>query len=261
MTALSKLKYVLATIFFLVACILTTAFQAKINSSNSEVMLNFTFAVLFVCAFMFGGITTGISGVLGICLYLLLKDKSGWLALLGLIVGLVFGIITKLTTYLIENKKLDKRALFISAGVFFISLGIIFTVAYAKFAGHYYIEASSETFVRIYKSEIVLPYIIGCLFLVAAVITNKLKENLNQMLSITAFVSTTLIVVYGIFSILCSIKKYTFAGTLAKAYSTYYANFLISILVGILIAVVLYILGVRVIEVRLKIKNMLKDAE
>ena len=260
MTALSKLKYVLATIFFLVACILTTAFQAKVNAKYDTFMLNFTYAVLFVCAFLFGGVVTGISGVLGICLYILLKNQSAWLALLGLIVGLVFGIITKLTTYLIDNKKLDKRALYISAGAFFISLGIIFTVAKASF-GYYYIEPSSEIYVRFYWPMYVLPYIIGVGFIVVAVIMNKLKENINQMLSITAFVSTSLIVMYGIVAVLCSIKNTTFAGTLAKAYNTYYASFIVSVLVGLLIAVGLYIIGVVALEIRLKIKNMLKDAE
>ena len=260
MTALSKLKYVLATIFFLVACILTTAFQAKVNAKYDTIMLNFTYAVLFVCAFLFGGVVTGLSGVFGICLYILLKNQSAWLALLGLVVGLVFGIITKLTTYLIDNKKLDKRALYISAGTFFISLGIIFTVAKALF-GYYYVENTSEIYVRFYWPMYVLPYIIGAIFITAAIIMNKLKENINQMLSISAFVSTSLIVLYGIVSILCSIKNFTFAGTLAKAYSTYYASFMVSILTGILIAMALYVLGVIVIEVRLKIKNMLNDAE
>ncbi len=260
MTALSKLKYVLATIFFLVVCILTTAFQAKVNAKYDTVLLDFTYAALFTCAFLFGGITVGISGVFGICLYILLQNKSAWLALLGLIVGLVFGIITKLTTYLIENKKLDKRALYISAGVFFIALGIVFTVAKASF-GYYYIEPTSETYVRFYLPMYVLPYIIGAIYIISAFVMNKLKENINQMLSISAFVSTSLIILYGIVSVLISIKNYTFAATLAKAYSTYYSNFLISVLVGLLIAMALYVIGVIAIEIRLKFKNMLKDAE
>lgn len=261
MTALSKLKYVLATIFFLVACILTTAFQAKINCKYDVVVLNFTYAVLFTSAFLFGGVVTGIAGVFGISMYVLLKNQSAWLALLGLVIGLVFGIITKLTTYLIDNKKLDKKALLISAGVFFIALGVIFTVAYASFDGHYYIEQSSSIFVRIYPAQFVLAYIIGVMFICSAVFINKFKENLQDMASIAAFVSTSAIVVYGIVCWLSSIKNTSFAGTLAKAYKTYFLDFSISIMAGLLIAVAIYILGVVALEIRLKIKNMLKDAE
>jgi len=260
MTALSKLKYVLATIFFLVVCILTTAFQADIKTSYDVVVLNFTFAALFLCAFLFGGIPTGIAGVLGVCLYILLKNQSAWLALLGLVIGLVFGIITKLTTYLIDNKKLDKKALLISAGAFFIGMGIVFTTARACF-GSYYIEKSTEIFVRFYWPQYVFTYIIGALFIVAAIFIDKLKENLSQVACISAFVSTSAICLYGIVCVLCSIKNTSFAGTLAKAYNTYFMNFSISIIVGLLIAVAVYALGYIAIEVRIKIKNMLKDAE
>ena len=261
MTALSKLKYVLATIFFLVICVLTTAYQAKVDTKldGIQVTLNFTYAALFVCAFLFGGIPTGIAGVFGICFYVLLKNQSAWLALLGLVIGLVFGIITKLTTYLIDTKKLDKRALYISAGVFFIAIGIIFTACKISF-GDYYIVKNSTTFVRFYWPQYVLPYIIGALFIVAAIITNKLKDNLNQTLSIAAFVSTTLIVVYGIVCFLCSLKN-SFSLNLANAYNNYYRDFLISMFTCMLIALVIYILGYIALEIRIKIKNMLKDAE
>lgn len=262
MTALSKLKYVLATIFFLVVCVLTTAYKLKVNTKldGIQVILDFTYAALFMCAFLFGGITTGIAGVFGICFYVLLKNQSGWLALLGLVIGLVFGIIAKLTTYLIDSKKLDKKALLISAGAFFIAIGILFTTAKACF-GDYYIVKNSSTFVRFYWPEYVLPYIIGVLFIVIAFISSKLKENLNQMFSIAAFVSTSAIVLYGIVCVLCSIKNTPFGLTLANAYNTYFQNFIISIMVGLLIAIVLCAIGYAVIEIRIRIKNMLKDAE
>ena len=262
MTALSKLKYVLATIFFLVVCVLTTAYQLKVNTKldGIQVVLDFTYAALFVCAFLFGGVVTGIAGVFGICFYVLLKNQSAWLALLGLVIGLVFGIITKLTTYLIETKKLDKRALLISAGAFFIAIGIIFTVAKANF-GDFYIVKNSSTFIRFYWPEYVLPYIIGVIFIIAAIIMGKLKEKLNQMFAISAFVSTSAIVLYGIVCALCSIKDTPFGLTLANAYNTYFQNFIISIMVGLLIAIVLYIIGYAIVEIRIKVKNMLKDAE
>lgn len=264
MTALSKLKYVLATIFFLVVCVLTTAYQLKVNTKldNVQVVLNFTYAALFVCAFLFGGISTGFAGVFGVCFYILLKNQSAWLALLGLVIGLVFGIITKLTTYLIEKKKLDKTALFISAGAFFIAIGIVFTAAVVNATDHsYYIVKNSSTFIRFYWPEYVLPYIIGVMFIVLAFVHKKLQENLSQMFSIAAFVSTSAIVLYGIVCVLCSIKNYTFALTLARAYNNYFQNFIISISMGLLIAIVLYLIGYAVIEIRIKIKNMLKDAE
>ena len=262
MTALSKLKYVLATIFFLVVCVLTTAYQLKVNTKldGIQVILDFTYAALFVCAFLFGGIVTGIAGVFGICFYVLLKNQSGWLALLGLVIGLVFGIITKLTTYLIDSKKLDKRALLISAGAFFIAIGVIFTVAKACF-GDFYIVKNSSTFIRFYWPEYVLPYIIGVMFIAIAIVLGKLKENINQMFAISAFVSTSLIVLYGIVCVLCSIKDTPFGLTLANAYNTYFQNFIISVMVGLLIAIVLYVIGYAIVEIRIKVKNMLKDAE
>ena len=264
MTALSKLKYVLATVFFLVVCVLTTAYQLKVNTKldNVQVVLNFTYAALFVCAFLFGGITTGIAGVFGICFYVLLKNQSAWLALLGLVIGLVFGIIAKLTTYLIEKKKLDKSALFISAGAFFIAIGIVFTAAVMNATDHsYYIVKNSTTFIRFYWPEYVLPYIIGVMFIVIAFIHKKLKENLSQMFSISAFVSTSAITLYGIVCVLCSLKNKTFSLILANAYNSYFQNFIISIMVGLLIAIVLYVIGYAIVEIRLKVKNILKDAE
>ena len=262
MTALSKLKYLIATIVFLVICILTTAYQAKINTdvAGLTLVLNFTYAALFVCAFLFGGIVTGVSSILGICLYILLKNQSAWLALLGLIIGLVFGIITKLTTYLIEKKKLDQRALLISAGAFFIAVGIVFMSANIAF-GSYYIVRNTTIFVRFHWTQYVLPYIIGLVFIVEAIFMNKTKENLKQMFSISAFVSTSAIVLYGLVSFLCSIRKISFGIILANTYNTYFQSFFVSICLGLIIAMALYGIGTVVLEVRLAIKNMLKDAE
>lgn len=262
MTALSKLKYVLATIAFLVICVLTTAYQAKINTNvdGVKIIIDFTFAALFICAFLFGGVVTGISGVFGICFYILLKNKNAWLALLGLVIGLVFGIITKLTLYLIEKKKLDQKALLISSGFFFIAIGIIFTACKINF-GDFYIVKNTSVFVRFYWIEYVLPYIIGVVFILAAIFLNKTKENIRQMFLIAAFTSTVLIVMYGLVSFLCSIKKISFSLILANTYNNYFQNFLISVCLGLVIAMTLYAIGVVVLEVRKAVKNMLKDAE
>ena len=263
MTALSKLKYFIATIVFLVICVLLTAFQAKIdtNVSGLTIVLNFTYAALFVCAFLFGGIVTGVSSILGICLYILLKNESAWLALLGLVVGLVFGIITKLTTYLIDRKKIDQRAL-ISSGVFFIAIGIIFTAIKINYPNDYYILKNTTTFIRFHWIQFVLPYIIGVAFIVAAIFLNKMKENIRQMFIISGFVSTSAIVVYGIVCVLCSISKnLTFSLILARAYNTYFQSFLVSISLGLIIAMAVYAIGTAVLEVRRIIKNMVKDAE
>lgn len=261
MTALSKLKYFIATIVFLVICVLLTAYQAKVNTNVSgvQIIINFTYAALFLCAFLFGGITTGIAGVAGICLYILLKNQSAWLALLGLVVGLVFGIITKLTQYLIEKKKLDQRALLISAGAFFIAIGIIFTACKISF-GDFYILKNTSIFIRFYWVEYVLPYIIGVVFILAALFLNKIKENVKEMFLISAFTSTVLIVCYGIVCFLCSIKKISFAKILANTYNTYFQNFLISVCLGLIIAMTLYAIGVVVLEVRKVIKNKIQDA-
>ncbi len=262
MTALSKLKYFIATIVFLVICILTTAYKAKIstNLETFNLVLDFTFAALFVCAFLFGGIVTGISGVFGICLYLLLKNQSGWLALLGLVIGLVFGIITKLTTYLIEKKKLDQRALLISAGVFFIAIGVVFTTFKICY-GDYYILKNTTVYIRNHWVLYVLPYIIGVVFILGAIFLNKAKESIKQMFSISAFVSTSLVVLYGIVCVLCSIKKVSFQVILANAYNNYFMNFFFSLCLGLIIAMVIYAIGAVVREVIKTIKNMLKDAE
>lgn len=262
MTALSKLKYFIATIVFLVICILTTAYQAKVNTNieGVQIVLNFTFAALFVCAFLFGGIVTGISGVFGICLYILLKNQSAWLALLGLVIGLVFGIITKVTTYLIERKKLDQRALLISAGVFFIACGIVFTTVKICF-GDFYIVKNTSKYIYFHWSLFVLPYILGLTFILEAIFLNKTKENIRQMFCISAFVSTSAIVLYGIVCVLCSIKKISFGLILANAYSDYFMSFYFSLCLGLIIAMVIYAIGNVVIEVRRAIKNMLNDAE
>ncbi len=262
MTALSKLKYFIATIVFLVICILTTAYKATIhtNLETFNLVLDFTLAALFVCAFLFGGIVTGISGVFGICLYILLKNQSGWLALLGLVIGLVFGIITKLTTYLIEKKKLDQKALLISAGAFFIAIGIIFTAFKITF-GDYYILKNTTVYIRNHWSLYTLPYIIGVVFILAAIFLNKAKESIRQMFSIAAFTSSSLVVLYGIVCVLCSIKNTSFSVTLARAYNTYFLNFFFSLCLGLIIAMVIYAIGVVILEVRKVIKNMLKDAE
>ena len=262
MTALSKLKYFIATIVFLVICILTTAYKAKIstNLETFNLVLDFTFAALFVCAFLFGGIVTGISGVFGICLYILLKNQSGWLALLGLVIGLVFGIITKLTTYLIEKKKLDQRALLISAGVFFIAIGVVFTTFKICY-GDYYILKNTTIYIRNHWVLYVLPYIIGVVFILGAIFLNKAKESIKQMFSISAFVSTSLVVLYGIVCVLCSIKKVSFQVILANAYNNYFMNFFFSLCLGLIIAMVIYAIGSVVREVIKTIKNMLKDAE
>ena len=262
MTALSKFKYFIATIVFLVICILTTAYQSKINADSNGLILvlNFTYAALFICAFLFGGIVTGFSSILGVCLYILLKNQSAWLALLGLIVGLVFGIITKVTTYLMDKKKIDQRALFISAGAFFIAIGIVFMSATICF-GKYYIVSNTEIFIRFHWTQFVLPYIIGVAFIVEAIFINKTKENIKQMFSISAFVSTSAIVLYGLVSFLCSIRKVAFGVILANTYNDYFQNFFVSLCLGLIIAMTLYGIGTVVLEVRLAIKNMLKDAE
>ena len=264
MTALSKLKYFIATIVFLVICVLLTAFQASIDTNvpGLTIVLNFTYAALFVCAFLFGGIVTGVSSILGICLYILLKNQSAWLALLGLVVGLVFGIITKLTTYLIDKKKIDQRALLISSGAFFIAIGIIFTAIKVIYPNDYYILKNTSTFIRFHWIQFVLPYIIGVAFILAAIFLNKMKENIKQMFIISGFVSTSAIVVYGITCVLCSIKKsLTFSMILARAYNTYFQSFLVSISLGLIIAMVIYSIGTVILEVRRTIKNMVKDAE
>ena len=262
MTILSKFKYFIAAIVFLVICILTTAYQAKINTNvpGLTLVLNFTYAALFICAFLFGGVVTGISSILGICLYVLLKNQSAWLALLGLIIGLVFGIITKLTIYLMDKKKIDQRALFISAGVFFIAIGIVFMSANIAF-GNYYIISNTTIFIRFHWMQYVLPYIIGLVFIAEAIFMNKTKENIKRMFSISAFVSTSAIVLYGLVSFLCSIKKITFGVILANTYNNYFQNFFVSICLGLIIAMTLYGIGTVILEVRLAIKNMLKDAE
>lgn len=263
MSALSKLKYFIATIVFLVICILTTAYKAKIgtNIDTFKIVLDFTFAALFVCAFLFGGIVTGISGVFGVCLYILLKNQSAWLALLGLIIGLVFGIITKLTTYLIERKKLDQKALLISAGVFFIACGIIFTAVKVIYPDDFYIVKNTSKYIYFHWSLFVLPYILGLAFIGEAIFLNKTKENIRQMFCISAFVSTSAVAVYGIACVLCSIRKISFSLILANAYSTYFVNFFFSLCFGLIIAMIIYALGNVVIEVRRAIKNMLNDAE
>lgn len=265
MSALSKLKYFIATIVFLVICILTTAYQAKINTNieGVQIVLNFTFAALFVCAFLFGGIVTGISGVFGICLYVLLKSQknSGWLALLGLVIGLVFGIITKLTINLIEKKKLDQKALLINAGIFFIAIGIVFTTIKIIHPSDFYIVKNTSTYIYFHWSLFVLPYILGATFILAAIFLNKAKENIRRMFSISAFVSTSAIVLYGIVCVLCSIKKISFSLILANAYNNYFKNFLFSICLGLIIAMVIYAIGNVIIEVRRAIKNALNDAE
>ena len=262
MTALSKLKYFIATIVFLVLCVLTTAYQAKVNTDveGVKIVINFTYAVLFVCAFLFGGIATGISGVLGICFYILLKNQSAWLALLGLVIGLVFGIIAKLTSYLISNNKLDKRALLISAGVFFIALGVIFMVAKISF-GDFYIVKNTSIFIRFYWVEYVLPYIIGVIFILCAIFTNKMKDNMQETISIAAFVSSSAVVAYGLVCFLCSIKKISFSRILANTYNNYFQNFFISLCIGLLIALALYVIGYVILELRKMLKTMLKDAE
>lgn len=263
MTALAKFKYFIATIVFLVICVLLTAFQASINTNvpGLTIVLNFTYAALFLCAFLFGGIVTGISSILGICLYILLKDQSAWLALLGLVVGLVFGIITKLTTYLIDKKKIDNRALLISAGAFFLAIGIVFTAIKIIYPADYYIISNSTTFIRFHWVQFVLPYIIGVAFILAAIFLNKMKENIKQMFVIGGFTSTSLIVVYGIVCVLCSIRKIAFRLILANAYNAYFQDFLISVCLGLIIAMAIYSIGTTIIEVRRAIKNMLKDAE
>ncbi|MBP5446016.1 MAG: hypothetical protein J6Y28_07600 [Acholeplasmatales bacterium] len=263
MTALSKLKYFIATIVFLVICVLTTAYQAKVNTDVEDVkiIINFTYAALFLACFLFGGVVAGISGVVGVCFYILLKNQSAWLALLGLVVGLVFGIITKLTSYLISKNKLDKRALLISAGVFFIALGAIFTTASICFPEGFYIVKNTEVFVRFYWVEYVLPYIIGVIFIASAILINKMKENLSEMVCISAFTSSSLIVCYGLVSFLCSIKKISFSRILANTYNNYFQNFYISLCIGLLIAMALFVIGYIVIELRRTVKTMLKDAE
>ena len=263
MTALSKLKYIIATIVFLVICVLTTAYQATVNVDikDGNVIINFTYAALFVCAFLFGGVVTGISGVLGICFYVLLKNQSAWLALLGLVIGLVFAIFTKLTSYLVEKNKLDKKALLISAGAFFIALGIVFTAARACNSDGYYIIKNTTIFISFHWTQYVLPYIIGVIFIVAAIISGKLKDSLNNMFLTSAFVSTTAVVIYGLVSFLCSIRKIAFVKILANTYINYFKNFYISLCIGLLIAMALYVIGYLVLELRIKIKNMLKDAE
>ena len=263
MSALSKLKYFIATIVFLVICILTTAYQAKVNTNieGVQIVLNFTYAALFVCAFLFGGIVTGLSGVFGICLYILLKNQSAWLALLGLVIGLVFGITTKLTTYLIERKKLDQRALLISAGAFFLACGIVFTTVKICNPDDFYIVKNTSVYLYFHWSLFVLPYILGVAFILAAIFLNKAKENIRQMFCISAFVSTSAIVFYGIVCVLCSIKKMSFSLILASAYNNYFQGFFFSICLGLIIAMVIYAIGNVVIEVRRAIKNMLNDAE
>ena len=262
MTALSKLKYFIATIIFLVICVLTTAYQATINVDikNGDVILNFTYAALFLCAFLFGGIVTGISGVFGICFYILLKNQSAWLALLGLIVGLTFAVITKLTSYLIDKNKLDKVALLISAGAFFIALGVIFTVARAC-NGEFYIVKNTTIFIVFHWMQYVLPYIIGVIFILIAIFNKKLKESLSNMFITAAFVSASVIVTYGITCFLCSIKKIAFAQILANAYNNYFKNFFISLCLGLLIAMTLYVIGYLFLELRRKVRIVLKDAE
>ena len=264
MSALSKLKYFIATIVFLVICILLTAYQAKINTTveGVQIALNFTYCALFVCAFLFGGIVTGIAGVAGVCLYILLKDQSAWLALLGLVIGLVFGIITKITTSLMDRKKLDQRALLINGGIFFIAVGVVFTAAMINATDNtYYIVKNSDTYIYFHWSLFVLPYILGATFILAAIFLNKTKESIRRMFCISAFVSSSAIVLYGIVCVLCSIKKISFSLILANAYNTYFQGFFFSICLGLIIAMIIYAIGNVIVEVRRAIKNALNDAE
>ena len=162
--------------------------------------------------------------------------------------------------YLIEKKKLDQRALLISAGVFFIAIGVVFTTFKICY-GDYYILKNTTIYIRNHWVLYVLPYIIGVVFILGAIFLNKAKESIKQMFSISAFVSTSLVVLYGIVCVLCSIKKVSFQVILANAYNNYFMNFFFSLCLGLIIAMVIYAIGAVVREVIKAIKNMLKDAE
>lgn len=269
MTTRAKIKYAIATIVLFALFIITTAFKASKDVLTSDgvklttVAIDFTYGLLFLAAFLFGGIVTGISSIFGVGLYILLNNKSPWLALIALVVGLTAGITVKLTSILFEKKKIDKRAILISAGIFFIAFGVVFTAARAMLGSYYALPIIGDK-TRIYFlwPLYVLPYIVGAIFLVLAIFINKLQENVQQASVKAAFVSSSVFVMYTIIAFLCSLsRKLSMTKILANTYTNYLLNFYISGLIGILAAIVIYVIGYAVIEIRIRIKNALKDVE
>lgn len=264
MTTRAKIKYIIATIVLFALFIVTTAYTAKAaikqgNVKIDSIAIDFTYGLLLLSAFAFGGIVTGISSVLGISMYILLNNKNPWLALLGLMVGLVAGISAKLVTFLKERKKLDAKALTISASAFYLGIGAIFLAA-RIINGPFYFAGSDA--IRFIWPLYVLPFILALVFIVATIFEKKMQENLHTATCKAAFVTTAVITIYTVVAFLCSLNhKLSMTKILANTYKNYLINFYVSAFACFLGAMVIYLIIYIVLAIRNHFKSILNDVE
>lgn len=251
MTNKLKLKYFLLTIITISLCAITTAFPIK----GGGIVVDLTYGLLLLIAFLFGGWICGISGVFGICLYNLLNNNTAWIALLGLVLGLSMGVMAWLTRKLFSKNSFDKSVPMIAAGSFFLGLGIIFTTARCC-VGQYYTIPREEIQIIFNWPLYVLPFIIGATFIITAFINKKLPSYVTKPITYTAMIAPASMLVYSIVAILSSLRfKRTFVNEVANAFNHYISNFLISCYICILAAIVIYILSSLFIIFRRKIRE------
>lgn len=252
MTKKMKLKYFLITIVLIGLCILSTAFPIKTN----KVVIDLTYGVLLLIAFLFGGWVCGISGVAGICLFNLLKNNSSWLSLLGLIIGLTFGVMAWLTKRWYDKESFDKSAPMIACGSFFLGIAIIFTTVRCC-VGSYYVIRGIELAIQFYWPLYVLPWIIGVIFLVLAFFYKKTPEYVQKPLIYTSMIAPVSFTIYCLVAALCSLStKLSFANSMANAYNNYIMNFLIAGFICILGAIVIYIGFALILKLRKYLKSL-----